>query len=132
MKQAAYDVQHQAWSRQRDRDGRARLALVKKLSSTRFVEKPKDAEDLKRAMATMEYAATLDIPSSNTSPVVTRALVLAALAVLGRTGDEGAIHAVLSEPDTRQCFNYAKLTSTSASLSPARATRTSSAWPSTG
>ena len=83
--------------------------MVKQLSSTRFVEKPKDAEDLKRVMAAMEHAQEIDFTRANASPVVTRALVLAALAVLGRTGDESTIHAILYEPDTRQCFNFAKL-----------------------
>ncbi len=109
VKQAAYDVQHSAWSRQRDRDGKARLALVKKLSSTRYAETPRDAEDLKKVMLAMEHAAEPDFTASNASPVVTRGVALAALAVLGRANDPTQVRAVINEPATRQCFNLAKL-----------------------
>lgn len=109
VKQAAYDVQHSSWSQQRDRDGRARLAQVKQLSATRFVAKPQDAEDLKKVLVAMGHASEPDFTARNAGPVVTRGLVLASLAVLGRMGDRETIQSLMSEPDTKQCLTWAKM-----------------------
>jgi hypothetical protein len=107
--QSAYDVQHRSWSQVRDSDRPARLSLVKKLSATRFVAKPQDGDELRKAMAEMSQASEPDFTRREGSPVVTRALVLASLAVLRRTDDPATVRAVLYEPETRQCYNLAKL-----------------------
>ncbi|HWE47949.1 MAG TPA: hypothetical protein VG407_18165 [Caulobacteraceae bacterium] len=109
VKQSAYDVQHSSWSQVRDSDRRARLALVKKISATRFVAKPQDGETLRKVMADLSQAPDPDFTRREGSPVVTRALVLAALAVLRRTDDPRVVRTVLYEPDTQRCFNWAKL-----------------------
>ncbi len=109
VKQSAYDVQHSSWSQVRDSDRRARLALVKKLSATRFVARPRDGDELRKAMTQMSQAPEPDFTRREGSPVITRALVLASLAVLRRTDDPITVRAVLYEPETRQCYNLAKL-----------------------
>jgi hypothetical protein len=109
VKQSAYDVQHSSWSQVRDSDRVARLSLVKKLSATRFVAKPQDGDELRKAMAIMSQAPDPDFTRREGSPVITRALVLASLAVLRRTDDPQTVRAVLYEPETRQCYNLAKL-----------------------
>jgi hypothetical protein len=110
VKQSAYDIQHAAWSRQRDRDGKQRLAQVKELSASRFVSKPEDAEQLKKVLVAMGHTEEpAAFSSRNASPVVTRGLVLASLAVLGRMGDRDTVQAVMNDPYTKQCLTWAKM-----------------------
>ncbi len=109
VKQSAYDIQHASWGNQRDRDGKQRLAQVKQLSDTRTSSRPEDAEQLKKVLVSMSHAEEPDFTSRNASPVVTRGLVLASLAVLGRMGDRDTIMAVMSDAHTKQCLTWAKM-----------------------
>ncbi|MBV9994627.1 MAG: hypothetical protein JO127_05380 [Caulobacteraceae bacterium] len=109
VKQAAYAVQHQAWSHVTVADGQGRLAEVKRLSATRAV--PTDAESLAmlRSMETAD-SARFEGRSQGLSEVEAKALALAAEAVLrGRRLDEPRLAPLLSEPRSAQCLRMAKL-----------------------
>ncbi|HEX3701058.1 MAG TPA: hypothetical protein VHV27_10330, partial [Phenylobacterium sp.] len=96
VKQAAYDVQHHAWSKASVVNPKDRLARVKALSQERF--DPVDS-DTARLFAAME-AAVRPPGEVSASPVVQRGLALAALAVLDQSGDDQAarFEPLLSEP----------------------------------
>ena len=100
IKRAAYSVQHQAWSKREVADPRGRLARVKQLSSEPYRASSQDSARLYAAMA---EGGRHGGPAG---PVVTRAVAVAALNVLGEAG-EG--HALMSEPRTASCLRIAKL-----------------------
>jgi hypothetical protein len=107
VKQAAYDVQHHAWSKASVADPKAVLAKVKALSDEKF--DPVDA-DTAHLFAAMD--AAVNRPGEvSAGPVVQRGLALAALAVLGASGDDQAerLQPLLSEPRSAQCLHMAKL-----------------------
>ncbi|HEY2658984.1 MAG TPA: hypothetical protein VGI79_04630 [Caulobacteraceae bacterium] len=85
VKQSAYDIQHQAWSRQTVPDGRARLARAKELATISFSPSPDDVSHLFQiAAAPHDYAGAPTATPPGYTAVVQRGLTLAALAVLGR------------------------------------------------
>jgi hypothetical protein len=100
VKRAAYTVQHQSWSKRNVPDPRGRLAKVKQLSSAPYHA---DASDSARLYAAMAEGGRRGGPAG---PVVTRAVAVAALNVLGE-GGQG--HALMSEPRTASCLRIAKL-----------------------
>jgi hypothetical protein len=111
VKQAAYDVQRQPWSVQKVADGPARLVEVKAISATPFRPRP---EDTNRFVASV--GALGDDPLAGEgrvapSPVVNRALALAALALLGRADEqhEAALAPLLAEARSAGCLKMAKL-----------------------
>ncbi|WP_293681587.1 hypothetical protein, partial [uncultured Phenylobacterium sp.] len=97
VKKASYSVQHQHWSRARLSNGPQRLAAVKAAAGYR-------AETGDRA----RLAASLDETGrrSGSSPVVSRAVAVAALTVLGQNG---AARPLMSEPRSSDCLRRAKL-----------------------
>jgi hypothetical protein len=100
VKRAAYTVQHQAWSKAKVADPRGRLARVKQLSSEPYRADPQSSARI--------YAAMTEGPRRGgpAGPAVTRAVAVAALNVLG---DSGQAHALMSEPRTSSCLRIAKL-----------------------
>lgn len=107
VKQAAYDVQHHAWSKASVADPKGVLARVKALSDEKFDPVDADTAQLFQAMD-----AAVDRPAAvSAGPVVQRGLALAALAVLGASGDDALerFQPLLSEPKSAQCFHMAKL-----------------------
>lgn len=107
VKQAAYDIQHHAWSRATVADGRERLAMVKQLAVQPFSPSENDAtllfQSVSRGVESRE-----PVPPS---PVVTRGLALAALTLAGRAGeaDAPALRTVVSDPRSASCMRMAKL-----------------------
>ena len=108
VKQAAYDVQHQAWSKLNVSNPSGRLAEAKALSSTRFVA---TNEDDARGMRSELNAPPANGREDQISPVIVRSLALAAEAVLGQTKAEDAprLRPLLTEGDGAFCLNMAKL-----------------------
>ena len=112
VKQAAYDVQHQPWSKQAIVEPQARLTRVKAQSSISYALAP---EDTARLMASVSSWRGLNIGLQageyTPTPVVTQGLALAALAVLGAAGEENAdqIAPLLADPASAQCVKMAKL-----------------------
>jgi hypothetical protein len=100
VKRAAYSVQRQPWAKANVPDPRGRLARVKQLSSASYRA---NAEDSARLYATMADGGRRGGPAG---PVVTRAVAVAALSVLG---EEGRGRALMSEPRTASCLRFAKL-----------------------
>jgi len=110
VKQSAYDVQHQAWSKQNVPDPRERLARPKSLASTAVIPAPEDVSRLLQSAAGFRARrAPEDQSPGGVSPVVQRGLALAALAVLGRTADEPRLTRLLSEGGEANCMRMAKL-----------------------
>jgi hypothetical protein len=110
VKQAAYDVQHQAWSKGPIADKAGRLARTKALSNTRYTPGPSDTLQLVNAAVSLrdgERRAAVATPS----PVVQRGLALAAMAAMGRAGEENtqAVAPLLAEPQSAFCLKMAKL-----------------------
>jgi hypothetical protein len=97
VKKAAYSVQHQTWSRSRLTNGPQRLADVKAAAGYR-------AETGDRA----RLAASLNEPSrrAGSSPVVSRAVAVAAMTLLGQ---DAAARSLMSEPTSSDCLRRAKL-----------------------
>ncbi|MDR3507112.1 MAG: hypothetical protein P4L64_04360, partial [Caulobacteraceae bacterium] len=111
VKQSAYDVQHQAWSRQTVADGAARLAQAKALSANRFSPTNEDVARLFQTAAALRAdAAAVEVVGSGFTPAIDHALALAALAILGRADQEDIKAAsLLREPEGAGCMQMSKL-----------------------
>ncbi|HEY8572127.1 hypothetical protein [Phenylobacterium sp.] len=107
VKQAAYDVQRQAWSKVRVPQPASRLANAKQLSATRFRPTDDDAARLYRAVSSRPTAS----PRGYMSPVVARGLALAALSLLDAAGEENsqALQQVVNDAGSASCLRMAKL-----------------------
>ncbi|HEX7758962.1 MAG TPA: hypothetical protein VF459_05645 [Caulobacteraceae bacterium] len=108
VKQAAYDIQHQAWSKDRVVNLQGRLREVKSLSSTRYPGADGDGARLSQAMLQLPQPGP---GGGSVSPVVSRSLALAAVAVLGeaKPDDLPRLQPLLSEYYSADCINMAKL-----------------------
>jgi hypothetical protein len=100
VKQAAYSVQHQAWSKAKVADPEARLSRVKRLSATAYQPAREDAAELQTSLAQTQHR-----PGAST-PVVARGVALAALSVLG---EQRQGQSLMSEPRAASCLHMAKL-----------------------
>ena len=110
VKQSAYDVQHQAWSKQDVPDPARRLARAKSLAQSAFVPAPEDVSRLLRSAAEFKgRRAGMEDGPPVLSPVIQRGLTLAALAVLGQATDERRLTQLFSEPRGADCMKMAKL-----------------------
>ncbi|MGC1302116.1 MAG: hypothetical protein WA840_07065 [Caulobacteraceae bacterium] len=110
VKQAAYDVQHQAWSRTAILAPQVQLARLK--SATPLSMKPEDTTALITSLVAMRKGGQTQMaPNGPVSPVVARGLALAALAVLGQADEEHAeqIAPLLAEARTADCVKMARL-----------------------
>ncbi len=107
--QAAYDVQHQAWSSGPVSDAALVLASVKTAGSEPRSAGPEAERALLQSLAS---ASTGDEAGSAGPPgEVVRGLALAALTVLGRAGDshDAEVEALLNDPKSADCLKIAKL-----------------------
>ena len=112
VKQAAYDVQHSAWSKQNIPNAADRLSLAKDLSAQRNLAGEADVESLRQATVGAAALSLAGDPVSGPyTPVITRALAVAALAALGMAGDDRAeaVAPLLDEQSASYCLNLAKL-----------------------
>jgi hypothetical protein len=112
LKQAAYDVQHQAWSKS-DVPGRdGRLALAKELSSQAGLGEVAETARLQTAVA---GGGQMGLTAQSAEPPYTsevvHSLAVAALAALGYADDHslGQVMPILAEPNGAVCLNMAKL-----------------------
>jgi len=110
--QAAYDVQHQSWSKADVPDRPARLALAKALSTE---EQKAIDEDTLRLTKNVDGTQPMGLASPPVAPpytpLVARSLAVAAMAALGEGGEEFApqLTALLAENNEGQCLSMAKL-----------------------
>ncbi|HEV7385086.1 MAG TPA: hypothetical protein VGN89_09420 [Phenylobacterium sp.] len=112
VKQAAYDVQHQPWSKIEvpGRDGR--LALAKQLSAT---SAPGEIAETARLQLAVTGGAQMGFSAESASPpytpLVIRSLAVAALAALGYADDASLaqVMPILAETNSASCLNMSKL-----------------------
>ena len=119
VKQSAYDVQHQAWSKGFITDPEGRLAAAKVAAATPMAPEARDVSELQDAadhgsdskVASRSLLVSGAAAAPPYTPVVTRGLAIAALAALGEAGDEndGQIQGLLSESNSGFCLNMSKL-----------------------
>jgi hypothetical protein len=112
VKQAAYDVQHSAWSKS-DVAGRdARLALAKQLSATPVSG---ETDETSRLQLASTGGAPLGLTAGPVSPpytpLVIRSLAVAALAALGYANDNSIeqVTPMLAETNSATCLGMSKL-----------------------
>ncbi|HYE42887.1 MAG TPA: hypothetical protein VEA15_05780 [Caulobacteraceae bacterium] len=112
VKQSAYDVQRQKWSREHVSDREGRLATAKRLSTMPVMGSSEDSAMLMQAAMS---GSGLGVSSASASPPYTEAVVrgmaIAALAVLGAAGEDNAasIDSLLNENVGTYCLNLSKL-----------------------
>lgn len=115
VKQAAYDVQHSAWSKASVPGLAARLARAKALSAT--ASHGTETELARVAAAASTYAAMTPSPVSTESmsapstATISRGLALAALAALGAGGEDNAaaVQTLMTDPTAGFCMSMSKL-----------------------
>jgi hypothetical protein len=111
VKQSAYDIQHQAWSKAAVLAPEAELAHLKQVSGMRVALKDEDTNALMTSLVAMRNAPETPMMQGPVSPVVARALALAALAVLGEA-DEGhaeQVAPILEDAKSAECVKMARL-----------------------
>jgi hypothetical protein len=108
VKQSAYDVQKQAWSKAEVADRTGRLASAKAQASVQFDSDLSEA-DLRGHAATRRPTGGPIEPHYSQS--VIRAVAVAALAILGQAGParNDAIGAVMQDPNINTCTRMTKL-----------------------
>jgi hypothetical protein len=108
VKQAAYAIQHKAWSTVTVADGAARLMELKTLSSSR--RSPTDSDNA-RLIQIVAGPTPPAGEAARVTVVVMHALALAAEADLGaaRDGDLPRLQPLLAESSTTDCLRIAKL-----------------------
>jgi hypothetical protein len=113
VKQAAYDIQKQPWSKADVPARDVRLAAAKSLSASVMSGSVDETARLQQASS---GAAVLGVPTgAAVSPpytqTVIRALAVAALAALGEAGDANVntVLGLVTEPNVGMCMNMSKL-----------------------
>jgi hypothetical protein len=113
VRQAAYDVQKSPWSKANVPDAIQRLADAKTLSSKRLSPSLDDVAALKKATAGQAAVSVVGEPVHEPyTPLITRALAIAAIAALGEAGDDKfdtVVLPMLTEDTAAYCLNIAKL-----------------------
>lgn len=112
VKQAAYDIQKQPWSRAEVAGRDVRLAGAKSVSATAMLGDVAETARLQQAstgVASLGLTATAAPPPY--TPTVIRGLAIAALAALGEATDANAeqLMALTHEPNIGMCMSTSKL-----------------------
>jgi hypothetical protein len=112
VKQAAYDVQHQAWSKTNVANPEGRLTDAKARSGQRILASLTDIEDIRKASL---QGAAMSVAGQPVAPpytqTVVRGLAIAALAAMGEAGDDhlDRIMPLLADESSGYCLNMSKL-----------------------
>jgi len=112
VKQAAYDVQHSAWSKSEVAARDARLSMAKQLSSQPISGENAETSRLQLASVGQEALGLTGAAAAPPyTPLVVRSLAVAALAALGYADDQSLeqVMPLLAEPNTGRCLNMSKL-----------------------
>jgi hypothetical protein len=112
VKQGAYDLQGQAWSKQPIASPDERLARIKAESAVDVSLNPTDTATLINGLAAAHARdGETVLEAQSVTPVVTQGLALAALAILGKASDdqEQRINSLLTEAKNAHCLQLAKL-----------------------
>ena len=113
VKQSAYDIQRERWTREYVANREGRLATAKQLGSSPMMGSTADAAALQQA-AYAGSGLSMSAPASAAPPyteTVARGLAIAALAILGAAGEDNAtsIDSLLNENVGSYCLNLSKL-----------------------
>jgi len=107
VKQSAYDVQREEWSREMAPDPAGRLARAKLLSASAVIPAPEEVSSLLQSTAALQgRRASGEVAMT---PTLERGLTLAALAVLGQANDERRLSSLWARPEAAGCMKMAKL-----------------------
>jgi len=112
VRQAAYEVQHQAWSKADVPARESRLALAKELSATPTLGEVSETARLQTAVSGPGQMGLTPMSAEPPyTPEVIHALAVAALAALGYADDASLaqVMPILAEPAGAVCLNMAKL-----------------------
>lgn len=112
VKQSAYDIQKQKWSKSDVLNRDLRLSQAKNLSATPVVGDLAETARLQQAaLGVSPLGLTAEPAAPPYSPIVIRGMAVAALAALGEGGDANVdtLMAVMAEPNVAFCMNMAKL-----------------------
>jgi hypothetical protein len=113
IKQTAYDIQRQHWSREYVANREARLATAKSISASPMIGSSGEAATLMQtAMSGTGFTGAASVYASPPyTETVARGLAIAALAVLGAAGDANAVQidALLAENTGPYCLRMSKL-----------------------
>ncbi|CAN7326237.1 hypothetical protein LJR225_001867 [Phenylobacterium sp. LjRoot225] len=110
VKQAAYTIQRQPWSQQPVDEPAARLSRVKARSQAPGTLT--DAETQRLLAKVVAYRSASGVaPQPAPAPAIVRGLALAAAAMLGQAGEQGAdaLGPLLTDLGARGCLKMAKL-----------------------
>ena len=111
VKQAAFDVQHHAWSTQIVPDRDARLAAAKGASGLGDPASPQQVANITQQAQGFSPMDVDGPPASQPyPPLIIDSLAVAALAVLGEAGEDhiDKLAPMLSEPEGRTCLKRTK------------------------
>ncbi|CAN5416620.1 hypothetical protein BH10PSE5_BH10PSE5_30720 [soil metagenome] len=112
VKQSAYDIQKQKWSKSDVVNRDLRLSQAKNLSATPVVGDLAETARLQQAaLGAAPLGVTAEPAAPPYSPIVIRGMAVAALVALGEGGDANVdiLMAVMAEPNVAFCMNMAKL-----------------------
>ena len=112
VKQSAYDVQHQTWSREEIVDRAGRLASVEAAAASGISPAAERVAILQRAATGVEPLPITAPPAQPPyTPLIARSLQLAAIAALGEANDNAydQLTALTADADTDTCLHMAKL-----------------------
>jgi hypothetical protein len=100
VKQAAYSVQRQAWSKANVPDPAGRLSRVKRISAAGYQPASGDAARLQTSLSEASRRG------GQPSPLVARGVAVAALSLLG---ENGRARGLMADPKAGMCLRMAKL-----------------------
>jgi hypothetical protein len=112
VKQSAYAIQHDAWSKEQVTNREQRLIDAKAMSASSLMSSTEDVARLQQAATGGSPLAITGSPTPPPyTPVVVRGMAVAALAILGQAGDENVemMAPLFSESSSAACLNMAKL-----------------------
>jgi hypothetical protein len=111
ISQAAYDVQAQPWSKTPVADPQGLLAAVKTEAAEPYAATIPAKQRLLDSLVTPTLTPASNVTSASSPPDVVRGLALAALAIMGQTGDdkEAAFQALLHDATSADCLKMAKM-----------------------
>ncbi len=122
VKQSAYDMQHESWSKGDIPDRPGRLAAAKTLAAAPMAASPDEIASLAAADAAASPsqpqltgdsapAGSTPAPTGRVTSTIQHGLAIAALAALGETGDanDAVVQTLLNDDTGAFCHNMAKL-----------------------
>ena len=111
VRKAAYAVQKEAWSKGAIEHASDRLSAVKAMSAAPATLTVADQEELMGGLTALRAWSAAPDASGRATPAVARALAMAALAALGRGGEDHAedVRSLLADARGLDCLKMAKL-----------------------